>query len=319
MATFLSGNNYRTVIGKETALGSGKTNGVTDIAWTELTVLPDKCEMVHAVTPISTGNKTQTGLPTLCETKPGYQMDTVTLSGVLSHEHEIILKAFFKDAASPYTMDSVPTLDGYVIMQVWSDDTSTPFIADKAVGCQCVSFNITGTSGDMVKYEAVFTAQSITRRLATVAITGTDPGTACTTGFNFGDVTGTLVFGDTTHLKSFAISLQNNQVDDAAQFQNSNTRLQTIPMNVSGTLNYVTNYYDTATDIAAETFLHGTTENEEMIVVANNIKYWTITMFGQMTEYQRSDPDQQLFDNNVTERLIVPTSGYPINIAVTTI
>jgi len=315
MGTFLSGNNYRTVIGAETTLGSGKTNA-TSIAWTEVTVLPDKCEMVHAVTPISTGNKTQTGLPTLCETKPGYQMDTVTLSGVLSHEHEIILKAFFKDAASPYVMDSVPALDGYVIMQVWSDDTATPYIADKAVGCQCVSFNITGTSGDMVKYEAVFTAQSITRRLATVAITGTDPGTACTEGFNFGDVTGTLNFGDTTHLKSFALSMQNNQVDDAAQFQNSNTRLQTIPMNVSGTLNYVTNYYDTADDIAAEGDLHGTTEIHEIIALYNTTKYWDMNIYGQLTEYQRSDPDQQLFDNNVTERLIVPTGGYPITIEV---
>jgi len=314
---FLSGNNYRTVIGAETALGSGKTNAQS-IAWTEVTVLPDKCEMVHSVTPISTGNKTQTGLPTLCETKAGYQMDTVTLSGVLSHEHEIILKAFFKDAATPYVMDSVPTLDGYVIMQVWSDDTGTPYIADKAVGCQCVSFNITGTSGDMIKYEATFTSMGITRR-ASQAITEADPGTACTEGFNFGDTTATLNYGDTTHLKSFALSMQNNQVDDAAQFQNSNTRLQTIPMNVSGTLNYVTNYYDTAADIAAEGDLHSTTELNESITLANATKYWEISVYGQHTEYQRSDPDQQLFDNNVTERLIVPAGSYPITIAVTTI
>lgn len=316
MATFLSGNNYRTVIGKETASGSGRTNA-TSIAWDEVTILPDKCEMVRAVTPISTGNKTQTGLPTLCETKPGYKKNTVTLSGVLSHEHEIILKAFFKDTASPYAMDSVPELDGYVIMQVWNDDTLTPFNADIAVGCQCVAFNITGTSGDMVKYEAVFTAINIKRRLATVAITGTDPGTACTEGFNFGDTTGTFTFGETNAFKSFALSMQNNQVDDAAQFQNSNTRLQTILMNVSGTLNVVTNYYDTAADIAAEDNLHGATELFENIILANTTKTWNIEAIGQLTEYQRSDPDQQLFDNNCTIRLIAAGGGYPISILVT--
>ena len=160
---YLFGNNYRVCIGKETALGSGKTNA-TSIAWTELTVLPDKCEMTRTVNPIETNAKTQTGLPTLCETKPGYQMNTVTLSGVLSHEHEIILKAFFKGASSPYTMDSVPALDGYVIMQVWSDDVATPYIADKAIGCQCVGLKLDGSSGGLITYEATFTCIDYTRR-----------------------------------------------------------------------------------------------------------------------------------------------------------
>ena len=82
MAGFLYGNNYRTVIGKETSLGSGKTNA-TSIAWTEVTVLPDKCEMTIDKAQIDTGAKTQTGLPTLCEIKSGYEKYTVTLSGVL--------------------------------------------------------------------------------------------------------------------------------------------------------------------------------------------------------------------------------------------
>ncbi len=318
MAGFLYGNNYRTVIGKETALGSGKTNA-TSIAWTEVTVLPDKCEMSLDKAQIDTGAKTQTGLPTLCEIKSGYEKYTVTLSGVLSDEHEILLKAFFKDAASPYTMDSVPVLDSYLIMQVWSEDTATPYIADKAIGCQLMSLKIMGASGGMVTYEAVFMARSYVRRDATVAITGTDPGTVCTEGFNFGDVTAVLQYGDTTHLKSFSLSLMNNLVDDAAMFQNSNTILQAIPSTVGGELNYVTNFYDTVTDNSAEIGLLAESPFEESIVLTNASATWTIATQGQLTGYTRADPDDGIYDNNVTERLVLNATipYYPIVIAIT--
>ena len=318
MAGFLYGNNYRTVIGKETALGSGKTNA-TSIAWTEVTVLPDKCEMTLDKAQIDTGAKTQTGLPTLCEIKSGYEKYTVTLSGTLSDEHEILLKAFFKDAATPYTMDSVPTLDSYVIMQVWSEDVATPYIADKAIGCQLMSLNITGASGGMVTYEAVFMARSYTRRDATVAITGTDPGTVCTKGFNFGDVTSVLNFGDGTHLKSFSLSLMNNLVDDAAMFQNSNTILQAIPSTVGGELNYVTNYYDTVNDISGELAINADSPIDEIISLKNTTKTWTINTSGQVTAFVRADPDDGIYDNNVTERLVLSTliPSYPVTIAIT--
>lgn len=318
MAGFLYGNNYRTVIGKETALGSGKTNA-TSIAWTEVTVLPDKCEMTIDKAQIDTGAKTQTGLPTLCEIKSGYEKYTVTLSGVLSDEHEILLKAFFKDAASPYTMDSVPTLDSYVIMQVWAEDTATPYIADKAIGCQLMSLKFDGASGGMITYEAVFMARSYVRRDATVAITGTDPGTVCTKGFNFGDVTASLQYGDTTHLKSFSLSLMNNLVDDAAMFQNSNTILQAIPSTVSGEFSYVCNYYDTASELSAETSINGDSPLTEAIVLTNSEATWSIDITGQLTGYTRADPDDGIYDSNATERLVYDSVGaaYPIVITIT--
>lgn len=318
MAKFLYGNDYRTVIGAETSLGSGKTNA-TSIAWTEVTVLPDKCEMTLDKAQIDTGAKTQTGLPTLCEIKSGYEKYTVTLSGVLSNEHEILLQAFFKDAGTPYTMDSVPTLDGYLIMQVWADDTGTPYTADKAVGCQCMSLKFTGASGGMVTYEAVFMARSYVRRDATVAITGTDPGTVCTEGFNFGDVTADLIYGDTTHLKSFDLTLNNNLVDDAAMFQNSNTILQAIPSTVSGELNYVTNYYDTADDIGADTKINANSSIIEKIILVNTNKTWEIIVTGQLTGFTRADPDDGIYDSNVTHRLVydVTSGDYPIAIAIT--
>jgi hypothetical protein len=318
------GNNYRVAIGTETALGSGKTNS-TSIAWTEVLTLPDTIELVADIAAIETGAKTQTGLATLCEAKRGYQNYTVTVSGVLSNEHEILLTAMglTESPTNTYTMDKLPTtIPSYVIMRVWSDaPTGTPtadkYKVDKASGCQLMRLVINGSSGDMVRYEATFMAQTYARE-ATQEITGTDPGTVCTEGFNFGDVTGTFAFGDQDHLKTFSLTLEHEIADDASSFQNSNTRLATIPVKVGGELTYTTNY-DTAGnyDKIAESLLHyniGAITDE--IKLENTTMTWTIDTTGQLTTYTLADPDRQMFENNTTQRLVTDGETYPVKIVV---
>jgi hypothetical protein len=303
------------LIGKETALGSGKTNSTSIDVSSEVTWLPDKCEFSYEPQQIETGAKSQTAMSTICEYKAGYQTYTVTLSGYLSHDHLILLKAFTGDSTSPYVVDGLPTLNGYVIERVWSEVTSTPFTVDKAIGCQLKSLKFEGASGGMVNYEAVFSAQTITRE-TTQAFTGADPGVNCTEGFNFGNVTGTLNFGDTTHLKSFSLQLTNELADDASQFQNSNTLLTLIPAKVTGELNYVTNYYSTDIDKAAESKIYDSTPLVEVLVFNNTTADWTLTMNTQVISYTLADPDKALFENNVTSRLVYTTGVNPISIAV---
>ncbi len=318
------GNNYRVAIGTETALGSGKTNA-TSIAWTEVLTLPDTIEMTADISPIETGAKTQTGLATLCETKRGYQNYTITVSGVLSHEHEVLLTAFglTKAPANTYTMNKLPTaIPGLVILRVWSDaPTGNPadtYTVDKASGCQLMRLNITGSSGDMVRYEATFMAQTFARE-ATQEITGTDPGTVCTEGFNFGDVTASIQFGSGTYLKTFGLTIEHELADDASSFQNSNTRLATIPVKVGGELTYTTNYNTTgAYDATADSELHSDSALPEELIFENSTMTWKINATGQVTAYTLADPDRQMFENNVTERLVTDGVAYPLKIVVAT-
>lgn len=317
------GNNYRVAIGTETALGSGKTNS-TSIAWTEVLPLPDTIELVADIAAIETGAKTQTGLATLCETKRGYQNYTVTLSGVLSNEHEVLLTAFglTKAPANTYTMDKLPaSIPGLVIMRVWSDaPTGTPvankYKVDKASGCQLMRLVINGSSGDMVRYEATFMASTYARE-ATQEITGTDPGTVCTEGFNFGDVTAIVNFGDGEYLKTFNLTLEHELADDASSFQNSNTRLATIPVKVGGEFTHTTNY-DTAgtTDATAEENLHGDAAIIETFTLVNTSFAWSIVLTCQLTSYTLADPDRQMFENNATYRLVTDGVTYPLTASI---
>jgi hypothetical protein len=318
------GNNYRLAIGAETSLGSGFTNG-SAIRFDDLTILPDKLECVPDIGQIATNAKTQNGLAITSEFRPGYQNYPVTMSGVLSHEHEILLKALTPDTTSPYCVDAIPTLKSYVILRIWSDVVSANnYIVDIATGCQldgAGALKFSGASGGMIEYEANFKGMTWTREHAQ-AITGTDGGVANTTGFNFGagGATWELCFGDTEHLKSFSLSMGYESADDATCFQNSNTRLETIPMKFSGELNYVTNYVvgNTTFDNIAETLLHGATAIEEALYFANTVKTWTIATSGQLSGYTLADPDKALFDNNVTERLCYySTPKYPVTITVT--
>jgi hypothetical protein len=314
--TTRTGNDYRVIIGKETAYGSGKTNVTSIDVASEVTWLTDRCEFTFTPTQIDTRAKSGVGLSTPCEFKPGYQTYTVTLSGYLSNEHEILLKAFTGETESTYDIDGLPTLDGYVIERVWSDTTNTPLVVDKAVGCQLRELSFTGASNDMVRYEAVFAAKTINRE-TTQAFTGAIPARACAKGYNFGDVTGTLNFGDTTHLKSFSLKLTNETPDDASMFQNSNTLPTGITVaKVLGELNYVTNYYSTATDKAGESKVYSDTPLVEVLVFNNTVKDWTLTMNTQVTSYSLPEPESALFENNVTSRLVYTTGANPLSIAV---
>lgn len=336
MATYRTGNDYRTAIGLETnqtspaheSLGSGVTNIAGTIAFTELTLLPDKMEQSGGQAQIATNSKTGTGLQTTCEFKGGYKNYQVVMSGILSHEHEILLKALTPTplVAKTYVINALPNpLNSYVIMRIWKDAPQAGvYNVDKAIGCQLMKLVITGQSGGMVTYEATFMSMGYTRE-TTQLIGGTDPGYECKLGFNFGDMHADteLLFGDTEHLKSFTLTLGYDLADDATSFQNSLTRLETIPVKATCELQYVTNYNvaNTSYDKIAETLLFGATALTEVLALyavdgAKTYK-WTITTNGQLVDFKAPDPDRALFESQVTERLCYyATPAYPVTIVV---
>ncbi len=324
------GNNYRILVAEETAAGTTPT-----IAWSDAnpvwTLIPDIVEMSEEVAQIETNSKTGTGLATYCENRPGYQNATVTLTGVLSHEHEFLLKGLgYAYANGAYTLNALPTsYPTYSIVRLWSDAcTGTPaddYTADIAVGCQLSSLKIMGGSGDMVRYEATFQSMGVTAETTISIAQGAtdDPGTPCVLGFNMGDVTATLNYGSGDYLKSFELTLGYEIADDATSFQNSNTRLETIPLKATPELSYVTNYDTGGTlDTDRQSILYGEAAISEAInlimVDGTTTHTWKIETNGQLTSYAFADPGRALFENSVTERLCYySTPAYPVTITVT--
>lgn len=326
------GNNYRVLVVEEVTAGTTPA-----VAWTTHTnwhLLPDIVEMSEEVAQIETNSKTGTGLATYCENRPGYQNATVTLTGVLSHEHEFLLKGLGYDhKTGVYTLKELPsTFPTYSIVRLWSDAPSgSPaytYTVDKAVGCQLSSLKIMGGSGDMVRYEATFQSMGVTAETTISIAQGAtnDPGNPCVKGFNFGDVTATLNYGSGDYLKSFELTLGYEIADNATSFQNSNTRLETIPLKATPELSYVTNYDTTGTlDTNRQSILYGETAISEEInlimVGSDDFTYtWKIETNGQLTSYTFADPGRALFENSVTERLCYySTPAYPVKITVTSV
>ena len=321
------GNNYRVLVVEEVTAGT--TPAVTWAADAKQYLIPDIVEMSEEVAQIKTNSKTGTGLATYCENRPGYQNATVTLTGVLSHEHEFLLKGLGYDyGAGVYTLKELPsTFPTYSIIRLWSDAlTGSPannYTVDKAVGCQLSSLKIMGGSGDMVRYEATFQSMGVTAETTISIAQGAtnDPGTPCVKGFNFGDVTADLSYGSGDYLKSFELTLGYEIADDATSFQNSNTRLETIPLKATPELSYVTNYDTAGTlDTDRQSTLYGETAIAEEIALIMldglTTHTWKITTNGQLTSYTFADPGRALFENSVTERLCYYPAAYPVTIRI---
>ena len=323
------GNNYRVLVIDEVTAGT--TPAVVWATPTNWHLIPDIVEMSEEIAQIETNSKTGTGLATYCETRPGYQNATVTLTGVLSHEHEFLLEALGYDhSGGVYTLKELPsTFPTYSIVRLWSDAlTGSPahdYAADIAVGCQLSSLKIMGGSGDMVRYEATFQSTGVTAETTISIAQGAtdDPGNICVKGFNNGDVTATLNYGSGSYLKSFELTLGYEIADDATSFQNSNTRLETIPLKATPELSYVTNYDTTGTlDTDRQSILYGEAAISEAInlIMLDGLTThtWKIETNGQLTSYTFADPGRALFENSVTERLCYyATPAYPVTITVT--
>lgn len=337
MARYRYGNNYRLAFGDEVEFGSGATHssGATPATlstrWDELTVVPDKIEFFLEDSIIQTGNKTQTGLGSLCETDIGHQHRRVVMTGNLSHEHfPFLLDAYGLDdseeAGRIWLLNGIPAnLPSFVIMRIWDDAVTetNKYMVDIAKGCQLTELKITGASGDLVKYEATFMASTFQteQRFAITKDAGEDPGTVCTEGFSFGNVSAEVKFGHPAHIKSFSLTLGSELADDATSYQNSNTRLAVIPTFMTGELN-ITNNYDPdsvedkkiISDYLNKRIGHKniglTLENSELLV--------TFMMNIQITNYTFADPDKQLFENNITGRLVNTSEAPPLSVWLVT-
>jgi len=299
------GNSYRLAIGKEFAFNSGSTADAGVISFTALSVVASAISGEVVPEALETNFKTGSAMPTACELAQGIRSGQITVSGTLTDGHELLLHAATHDSTSPYTWTAKPTATSFVILRIWDDSATTPYTVDKFSGCRLDSLTITGSSGSLITFDAVFSPAAYTPETSQ-AITGTDPGVTCGTPFSFGEVEIASSFGSGTSAKSFSIMLGSEYADNASSYQNSNTRLADVVVKYTGELQLAVNY-DSSADadytveyIASDNF----SSSPEKITLANANKTWKFELPIQLTALTKADPDNQLFETSVTAKIV---------------
>ncbi|HRU83668.1 MAG TPA: phage tail tube protein, partial [Candidatus Cloacimonas sp.] len=246
MGNYRSGNKYRVAIGLETSLGSGNTHSTggasptLSIRWEDLTVMPVKLELSPDRQMIDTNYKTGTSQATAYEQVQGVTDGTFTLSGKLSLDYEILLKAMFHQSPvdHKYTFDDTPpTAKSLVMMKVWDDAVvGSKYKVDIAKGCAVDSLVITGRSKEAIEFTMSGRITDHEREVEQV-ITGTDPGLTFPAVVQFGDIVYAGNFGEEDRLNEFTLTLTNIYIDDTKRYANSMSRLRDIILRQEGELN----------------------------------------------------------------------------------
>ena len=319
MSNFRTGNDYWVAIGQEytsetninAGYGTGKVLQSSEPTWEKFKLFPDKIEIGGERATIDTGHKTLSGIPTPADKVLGNYNYTLTLSGILTSEHEILLKMFnfdYDDEDKIYALNNIPEkLPSFVILRVWNEppDTNNKYTVDLFKGAQLTKLTISGASGDVIKYEAIFNITEFTRE-TTYTIAGDKPSALDIMEkiFNFGDTTFSLNFGDTTKAKSFSLNFGYEYPDDNTQYMNHLKRKPLIPLRFTGEVNYVNNYQKDGNETVIESDLYYGSSTINTIIIKNNSIRWRFDFRSQVINYSLADPDKALFENNITERLV---------------
>lgn len=315
MSNYRTGNDYWIAIGQEYATetdinagyGTGKTIASGDPTWDKFKLFPDKIEIGGERATIDTGHKTLSGIPSPADKVLGNYNYTLTLSGILTSEHEILLKMFnfdYDDDDKIYKLNNIPEkLPSFVILRVWNEppDTNNKYIVDLFKGAQLTKLTISGASGDVIKYEAIFNITEFERE-TTYTIAGDKPNALDIMEkiFNFGDTSFSLNFGNKTKAKSFSLNFGYEFPDDNTQYMNHLKRKPLIPLRFAGEFNFVNNYDKSDVDVN----LYEMVNTDDIYIYNIQLtEKWLFTFFGNIISYSLADPDKALFENNINVKL----------------
>ena len=314
MSNYRTGNDYWVAIGQEYTIptdinagyGTGKVLQSGEPTWEKFKLFPDKLEIGGERATIDTGHKTLSGIPTPADKVLGNYNYTLTLSGILTSEHEILLKMFnfdYDDEDKIYALNNIPEkLPSFVILRVWNEppDTNHKYTVDLFKGAQLTKLTISGASGDVIKYEAIFNITEFDRE-TTYTIAGTKPNALdiMENIFNFGDTEFSLNFGNKTKAKSFSLNFGYEFPDDNTQYMNHLKRKPLIPLRFAGEYNFVNNYDKSDVDVN----LYELVNSDDIYQYLIMLNKWYIYLSGNIVSYTLADPDKALFENNITIKL----------------
>jgi len=301
------GNNFYGLMIAESSFGAQVAG-----TWAAATPFNCKVDIKKNVIQTDTSIKTNTNEPMIAEKIITGESGMVTLSGDLCKEYDILLKAYFRDSATPYVIQAgQPAGFTYNIAKRYTEATAK---IDIAYGCECVDFKITGATNGIVQFEATFRASEVKYNQADL----TTPA-ANTVGhpFLFGNVTNTL-FNSATHMNSFELALTTQFIDDATKYQNSMKPLEGGVIAQGGTLNLVTKWDETydpthAANIGSQTPVTNLITLVESTSVA---KSWAITTNTRIATFDEADPGKSIMLASYGLELAGATAATAISIAV---
>ena len=313
MGNYRSGNKYRVAIGLETSLGSGYTHleagdpPTLSVRWQDLKVMPVKLELNPDRQLIDTNYKTGTSQATAYEQVQGVYDGTFTLSGKLSLDYEILLKAMFHQAPANHTYtfdDTPPTAKSLVMMKVWDDAVvGSAYKVDIAKGCAVDSLVITGRSKEAIEFTMSGRITDHEREVEQV-ITGNDPGLKFPAVVQFGDIAYGGNFGENTRLTEFTLTLTNIYIDDTKRYTNSMSRLRDIILRQEGELNVKGLFKQEKTELNPMDDIGVDKELQEWIKIVSGTSSWDLIFNALVTAFDSADPDRDLFESNVTMKAI---------------
>ena len=313
MGNYRSGNKYRVAIGLETSLGSGNTHSeagsppTLSIRWDDLTVMPVKLELNPDRQLIDTNYKTGTSQATAYEQVQGVTDGTFTLSGKLSLDYEILLKAMFHQSPVDHTYtfdDTPPKAKSLVMMKVWDDaPVDSKYKVDIAKGCAVDSLVITGRSKEAIEFTMTGRITDHEREVEQV-ITGTDPGLTFPDVVQFGDIVYSGNFGEGNRLTEFTLTLTNVYIDDTKRYTNSMSRLRDIILRQEGELNVKGLFKQETTELNPMDDIGIDNQLSEYIKIVSGTSSWDIVFHSLVTAFDSADPDRDLFESNVTMKAI---------------
>ena len=247
-----------------------------------------------------------------------------SLSGDLRDTHEILLKAHFDDASSPYLYPSqLGSTLSYNVYRLWLNAAGDCTHYDVLLGAVFNPLTFTGEPNGILQYSTTTegtdflenTANSDGDALSNIPAVG---GTC----FLFANMSGQLMNGATA-LNSFSLELSKTMVDDALRFQNSMSKSNDRYTQVGGTFQVQTIYDDVSDDsMQADRYDPSkTASNPSTLTFANASKTWTIVINGIVTSAENPDADRGLLLGNYTVDLREDTDADepPITITVASV
>jgi hypothetical protein len=201
------------------------------------------------------------------------------------------------------------------VYQLYLESTGACTTYDVLLGCNINPLSITGKPNDILQYSATIDATSYLQKVANtggtaINLTAGLPVTG--TPFLFGDVSPTMIFGE-TEILSFNLELSKTLVDNDMRFQNSLTKTNDDYIGVGGTVSYDVKW---SPQLDKALIQNGVT-NSFSVILANASKSWAIAMKGVVTQADRPDADRGLFVGTYAMKLTTTSSGaLPVQVTV---
>ena len=256
------------------------------------------------VEPITSGIKTNTNAPTICEELHGRESGTGTINGsIVAGYFDVLMEiALHNSDSNPKTISEGKTAVTFQVIEMYNNGTTT--VVNVARGCRADTFAINGSGNNLVNFSLSYTSNSVKKSDSTTLtsiIAYSDIDVSCAS-VSFADVG----FSTLTDVNSFDLTLTNNYASDDIIYQNNNTKQAEYFIGQTGEFNY-TKIYDTSKSIPIAS-------------IYGNISTETLTLAGKTLDLTFSNISVDTPDNSKdlviqTVKTRLATSGS--NVAIT--